>query len=178
LAPSALRHSPAGILSKVVPSKAGWGFVTAMGILAASVACGGAGAGTTHTPEGGALPAITITFNPGAANEAVLAVEIADTPEERQRGLSFRESLAADAGMLFDYGQETGAAFWMKDTAIPLSIAFIAADGRIVDIQDMEPLSEEMHRSPEPYQWAVEANRGWFAAHGVSMGDEVRLPGQ
>ncbi len=119
---------------------------------------------------------MTITFNPGAGNETQLLVEIAGGAEERQRGLMFRESLPESSGMLFDFGQETSGAFWMKDTLIPLSIAFISAGGRIIGIQDMAPLDETFHRSPQPYRYAVEANQGWFEAHGVETGDEVRLP--
>jgi uncharacterized membrane protein (UPF0127 family) len=90
-----------------------------------------------------------------------LTVEIADTPDERARGLMYREALDADSGMLFVWPADTGSGFWMKDTLIPLSIAFIDSGGVIVDIQDMEPLDETLHRSPEPYRWAVEANQGY-----------------
>lgn len=145
-------------------------------------ACGG-GAQPAPSPPGelsatgGAipLPPMTITFNAGAGNEAQLLVETADTPEERQRGLMFRESLPEDSGMLFDFGQETRSAFWMKDTTLPLSIAFVSMGGAVVDIQDMAPFSEELHRSPQPYRYAVEANQGWFEAHGVVAGSAARI---
>lgn len=111
-----------------------------------------------------------------AGNEAVLFVEVADSPEERQQGLMHRESLPEDAGMLFVYEEDTGTGFSMRNTTIPLSIAFVTAGGVIVDIQDMEPLSEEVHRSPQPYRYAVEANQGWFGDNGVEVGDVVQLP--
>jgi hypothetical protein len=105
-----------------------------------------------------------------------LTVEIADSPEERARGLMFRDSLPADAGMLFVWPGDTLSPFWMKDTLIPLSIAFIDADGVILHIEDMEPLDETLHVSPKPYRYAVEANQGWFEEHGIEVGDGVTLP--
>jgi hypothetical protein len=117
-----------------------------------------------------------VTFNPGSSRESALAVEVASTPEERRRGLMFRQSLPADSGMLFVFPEDSRSAFWMKDTLIPLSIAFLSADGRVIDIQDMMPLDEALHYSPEPYRYAVEANQGWFRTHGVTVGDRARLP--
>ncbi|KKM61697.1 hypothetical protein LCGC14_1529160, partial [marine sediment metagenome] len=95
---------------------------------------------------------------------------------ERGRGLMDREELPEDGGMLFVFLGDTQAAFWMKDTLIPLSIAFIAADGTILDVQDMEPLSEDAHRPPEPYRYALEVNQGWFREHGLGRGDRVEIP--
>ena len=111
-----------------------------------------------------------------AGHEATLTVEIADEPGERTAGLSNRPSLDEDAGMLFVYEDDTNTSFWMKDTTIPLSIAFVTAGGVVLDIQDMEPLSEEPHRSPEPYRYAIEANQGWFDDNDVRVGDLVQLP--
>lgn len=111
-----------------------------------------------------------------AGNEATLEVEIADTPGERQAGLMGRESLPEDTGMLFVWDDDTTTGFWMRDTTIPLSIAFITAGGVVIDVQDMEPLSEEVHNSPEPYRYAVEANQGWFDDNDVEPGDVVQLP--
>lgn len=125
----------------------------------------------TPSPEGSA-----VTFTSATGQTATLAVEVADTPEERSVGLMNRESLAEDAGMLFIWPEDTGSGFWMKDTLIPLSVAFIDAEGVIVDIQDMQPLDETLHQSPAPYRYAVEANQGWFAGHGIEPGDTVTLP--
>ncbi len=88
----------------------------------------------------------------------------------------FRESLPEDRGMLFDFGGETTTGFWMKDTSIPLSIAFISGEGVILDIQDMEPFSEALHQTNQRYPFAVEVNRGWFQRHGIEAGDTVQLP--
>jgi uncharacterized membrane protein (UPF0127 family) len=129
------------------------------------VACGG---------DPATLPTTTISFTNDAGARIELLVEIADTPEKRARGLMFRESLPEDRGMLFDFGGvETQSGFWMKGTTIPLSIAFISVDDTIIHIQDMEPLSLELHRSDQPYEYAIEVNRGWFEANGIGVGAAV-----
>jgi uncharacterized membrane protein (UPF0127 family) len=123
---------------------------------------------------GSTLPALHIqTANGG---DVVVYVEVATTPEQHQRGLMGRTSMPADQGMVFDFGGETQTSFWMKDTLIPLSIAWFTHDGVIVDIQDMEALSEDLHTPRAPYWYALEANKGFFAAHGVQPGDTVRWP--
>ena len=78
--------------------------------------------------------------------------------------------------MLFVFPSDTEARFWMKDTPSPLSIAFIAADGTILDVQDMEPFSTELHRPPQPYRFALELNQGWFERNGFGVGDRVEVP--
>ena len=78
--------------------------------------------------------------------------------------------------MLFVYDQEQVLSSWMKDTLIPLSIAYIDVQGRIVDIQDMHPLDETIHPSAEPAQYALEVNQGFFEGRGVMVGDMVELP--
>jgi len=106
-----------------------------------------------------------------------LKVEVPETMEAMQRGLMGRRSLPEGRGMLFIFPEGVRPGFWMKDTLIPLSVAFIARDGTIVDIQDMEPLSLEIHNTSQPYRYGLEVNRGWFARHGVRVGDRVRLKG-
>jgi uncharacterized membrane protein (UPF0127 family) len=139
--------------------------VTALAI-SLGLACGGG--------DGGATATIVVIGGEGVREE--LKVELARTAGERSRGLMFREELAEDGGMLFVYAEDTEAGFWMKDTLIPLSIAFIAADGTILDIQDMEPLSEDTHRPPEPYRYGLEVNQDWFREHGLGRGDRVEIP--
>jgi uncharacterized membrane protein (UPF0127 family) len=78
--------------------------------------------------------------------------------------------------MLFVFPSDTSAAFWMKDTLIPLSIAFVRADGTIVHIEDMEPQTETNHYSTEPYRYAIEVNVGWFTAHGLSAEGKAEIP--
>lgn len=103
----------------------------------------------------------------------VLAVEIADTPEERRVGLMNRETLPDGAGMLFLFPEDTQAGFWMKDTLVPLSIAFIDSAGQIIDIQDMAPLDETLLSPGEQYRYAVEANQGWYAENSLAPGDRL-----
>jgi uncharacterized protein len=122
------------------------------------------------------LPTLTILNSLG--ERVPVQVEIADTPDEWQQGLMGREALAADAGMLFIFDQEQPLSFTMKDTLIPLSIAYIDGSGTIVDIQDMQPLDETLYPSATPARYALEVNQGFFGERGVTVGDTVELPGQ
>jgi len=103
-----------------------------------------------------------------------LTAEIAATPEQRATGLMNRFSLKPDHGMLFVFERAEPLAFWMKNTYIPLSIAYIAPDGRIVNIEDMRPQSEESHWSKGPAQYALEMRKGWFAERGIGPGAVVK----
>lgn len=103
-----------------------------------------------------------------------LRVEIAATPEARSYGLKNRDQLDADAGMLFVYEDEKPRSYWMEDTRIDLSIAFADHTGKIVRITDMRAYDTESRgQSLYPAQYAVETNKGWFAAHGVQVGDAI-----
>jgi len=112
----------------------------------------------------------------GPNGTSSLDVAVADTAETRARGLAGRGHLAPDAGMLFEFDTASTAPFWMKDTTIPLSIAFYDGDGRIIDIQDMDPCTTApcpLYHSPHPYGGAIEANQGYFDRHGIRPGDRV-----
>ena len=85
-----------------------------------------------------------------------------------------RKDLPSDQGMLFVYFRETELSFWMKNTYIPLSVAFINSDGVIVDIQHMEPETTTSHKSKKPALYALETNKGWFKKHGIKEGDRVK----
>ncbi len=117
---------------------------------------------------------LAIISSDGARTE--VEVEIADERAEQQRGLMERTELAEDAGMLFVFERDEPRSFWMRNTLIPLSIAYIAESGRIVDIQDMQPLDETSHPSAEPARYALEVNQGFFAERGIEAGDEVEIP--
>lgn len=136
--------------------------------LASAAACGG--------DDDSGLATVTIVPSDDEGARAELTVEVPRTPEEFSRGLMFRESLPEDRAMLFVFGEDTQTGFWMKDTSIALSIAFIAEDGTILDIQEMEPLSTEAHGPPGPYRYALEVNQGWFRRHGFGPGDRVEVP--
>ena len=100
-----------------------------------------------------------------------VAAQIAATRAARETGLMNRATLGADSGMLFVFPSDQQAAFWMKDTAVPLSIAFMDAAQRVLDVQEMAPFDTvNLHRPALPYRYALEANKGWFAAHSVAAG--------
>ena len=102
-------------------------------------------------------------------------VEIADTSQKRDEGLMFRRSLEKDSGMLFDFMDTDRRGFWMKNTSIPLSIAFIDSDGKIVNIEDMEPFSLSSSYSASPCRYALEMNKGWFRKNKIFPGDSCKL---
>lgn len=146
-----------------------------------AVAAGGAGslqpgasaASRTTQPPSSALPAVQFTGAGGS--QATLYVEIADTEATQECGLMNRTSMPADQGMIFLFSRENLTPFWMKDTLIPLSIAFIDADGTVVDVQEMQALSEDNHNPAAPYQYAIEANAGWYTANGIAPGDTANV---
>lgn len=107
-------------------------------------------------------------------DEATLRVEVVATQTERARGLMYRKHLGKDDGMLFVYPDSAPRSFWMKDTTLPLSIAFINKKGKILRIRDMTPLDVKPVKSVVPASYAVEVNRGWFEANGVEVGDMVK----
>ena len=104
-----------------------------------------------------------------------IQVEVAKTPEEREKGLMGRMHLGENEGMLFIFEKEGYHGFWMKNTLLPLSIAFIDRECRIVAITDMEPLTLEAHPPPKPVLYALEMRKGWFLANGVKAGDSIRF---
>lgn len=115
------------------------------------------------------LPAATLT-----AGMHLIRAEVARTPEQRAIGLMHRKSLGSNDGMLFVFEQPGVQCFWMKNTLIPLSIAFLADDGSIVNIADMQPQSLDSHCSDKPVRLALEMNQGWFAKKGIKPGTRLR----
>ena len=105
-----------------------------------------------------------------------LHVEIAKTPAERQRGLMFRKSMPQNHGMLFIFPRDEHLSFWMKNTDIPLAIAYISQDGTIREIYHMKPHSLEAIQSDHAVRYALEVNDGEFARLGVKPGDRVTFP--
>ena len=108
-------------------------------------------------------------------NQWEVTVETADTLESQEKGLMGRESLDENRGMLFVYDRDAKKSFWMKNTTIPLSIAYIAADGTIREIYDMEPLSTRTVDSKYSVRYALEVNQGAFDRHGIKAGDKVEF---
>jgi uncharacterized membrane protein (UPF0127 family) len=123
------------------------------------------------TPEASPAGAPAVQFG-----ETSLLVETADDPFERARGLMDRDCLNDNWGMLFVFTANVDSGFWMHNTHIPLTIAFLAADGTIIEIEDMQPETEDLHYASRSFRYAVEANQGWFAKHGIEVGDVATIP--
>ena len=102
-----------------------------------------------------------------------IVVEIASDPPSQSRGLMFRERLEKDHGMLFVFPTAEQRCFWMKNTPLPLTIAYIDKSGTIVSLADMQPYSLEPHCSIAPAQYALEMEQGWFARHGLGPGTRI-----
>jgi uncharacterized membrane protein (UPF0127 family) len=102
-----------------------------------------------------------------------IRAEIANTEETRLRGLMFRDGLAENSGMVFSYPEPGVNAMWMKNTRIALSVAFMDRNGRILNIENMDPFSEQAHASAGDAAYALEMNRGWFGKRGIKPGDRV-----
>jgi uncharacterized membrane protein (UPF0127 family) len=102
-----------------------------------------------------------------------LKVELALTDAQRMQGLMFREKLGTNDGMLFVFDEPAYQSMWMKNTLIPLSVAFLDADGVILNILDMEPHTLTPNMSAGPARFAIETNKGWFAEHKVKAGDRA-----
>jgi uncharacterized protein len=102
-----------------------------------------------------------------------LKVEVAQTEEQRSQGLMFRKKLGRDEGMLFIFEDPGYYAMWMKNTLIPLSVAFVDASGVVLNVADMEPQTLDSHPAQGPAVYAIETNKGWFAEHHVGAGDKV-----
>jgi uncharacterized membrane protein (UPF0127 family) len=133
--------------------------------LALLVACA-----TSAAQEGPqVLPAIRISV--GIHN---IQAELAQTDIQRQIGLMNRTAMPANTGMLFVFDQPATQCFWMKNTLLPLSIAFVADDGTIVNIDDMKPQTLDSHCSTKPVRFVLEMNQGWFAKRGVKAGAKLK----
>lgn len=105
-----------------------------------------------------------------------IAVEVARTESERQTGMMHRKEIGPDEGMLFVFPAPQPLHFYMRNTLVPLSIAFLRSDGVILNIAHMEPLSLKTHSSRLPCRFALEMPQGWFEKHGVKEGDRIELP--
>ncbi len=116
-----------------------------------------------------ALPVIELT-----AGFHRIEAEVAATDSSRQTGLMRREAMPAQRGMLFVFTQENTHCMWMRNTLLPLSVAFIDAEGGIINIEDMQPQTEDNHCARRPARYALEMNKGWFAQRGIVAGSKLR----
>ncbi|MDI4632046.1 DUF192 domain-containing protein [Pelomonas sp. V22] len=133
--------------------------------LALALACSGVSA-QDHAQQ---LPSIQL-----GAGMHLIQAEVAQSDEQRAIGLMHRPSMPANNGMLFVFEQPQPQCFWMKNTLLPLSIAFIADDGTIVNIEEMKAQTLDSHCSAKPVRYALEMNTGWFAKKGIKPGTKLR----
>lgn len=117
------------------------------------------------------LPRVTL----GAGMHQINA-QVASTPQQRQIGLMFRTAMPQHEGMLFVFEQPAQQCFWMKNTLLPLTAAFVADDGTIVNMADMKPQTLDSHCSSQPVRYVLEMNKGWFAKKGVKAGSKLGSP--
>lgn len=136
-------------------------------LLAATLAWTSPGA-SAQTATANTLPQVRLQ-----AGMHFIQAEMAATAQQRETGLMNRPSMPANAGMLFAFDGKAYHCFWMKNTLIPLSIAFLDDDGRIVSISDMAPMTEESHCPSAPVRYALEMNKGWFAKKGLGEGQRI-----
>ena len=109
-----------------------------------------------------------------AAGMHQIDAQVAATTEQRMTGLMHRKEMPQHEGMLFVFEQPSQQCFWMKNTLLPLSIAFVADDGRIVNIDEMAPQTLDSHCSAEPVRYVLEMNKGWFARKGIKAGEKLK----
>ncbi|MDD3936966.1 DUF192 domain-containing protein [Rhodoferax sp.] len=117
------------------------------------------------------LPRVKLT-----AGMFLVDAQVAATPQQRATGLMFRSQMPTAEGMLFVFEQASAQCFWMKNTLLPLTAAFVADDGTIVNLADMKPQSTESHCSEKPVRFVLEMNRGWFAQKGIKAGFKLSGP--
>ncbi|MBA4261553.1 MAG: hypothetical protein C0443_05895 [Comamonadaceae bacterium] len=108
-----------------------------------------------------------------AAGMHLIQAQVAATPEQRATGLMHRKEMPVNEGMLFVFEQPAVQCFWMKNTLLPLTAAFITDDGRIVNLADMQPQSLDSHCSARPVRYVLEMNQGWFAKRGLQAGSKI-----
>jgi uncharacterized membrane protein (UPF0127 family) len=135
----------------------------------AALALAGFAAGAFAQDGPQSLPKIRL--NAGIHN---IDAQLAQTPEQRQIGLMFRASMPANEGMLFAFDRPDPQCFWMKNTLIPLDIAFVEDSGAIVNIEQMKPQTLGQHCSQKPVRYVLEMNDGWFAKRGIKPGFKLK----
>lgn len=157
--PSLSRHRSWIDLATQIGRRSCVALITAVGAMTGASAQPAANAG---------LPVVQLT-----AGMHLIQAEVAATARDREIGLMNRPTLPAQAGMLFVFEDRAYHCFWMKNTLVPLSIAFLDDEGRIVNIADMKPQSEVSHCPRSPVRYALEMNQGWFAKKGLNAGNQI-----
>lgn len=105
-----------------------------------------------------------------------IQAQVASTPQQRAIGLMHRREMPTNEGMLFVFEQPGTQCFWMKNTLLPLTAAFVADDGTVVNLADMKPQSLDSHCSAKPVRYVLEMHQGWFAKRGIQAGQRLRAP--
>ena len=138
-------------------------FITRIATLVGALVCSAAMA--QDVPQ--QLPAIRLS-----TGMHVLQVQVAQTPEQQATGLMFRKTMGTNDGMLFIFDEPRQQCFWMKNTLLPLSVAFIADDGSVVNLDNMKPQTLDSHCSTKPVRFVLEMNVGWFDKRGIKAGSK------
>jgi len=146
------------------------------GRLRSSVAAVAAACVLAAPASGGAQPQPPLPRVELQAGIHLIKAEVADSDATRARGLMFRERLGPNEGMLFVFQDRSRQCFWMRNTLIPLSIAFVDDDGSIVNIEDMQPRTDDSHCSARPVRYALEMEQGWFGKRGLKAGTRLGGP--
>jgi uncharacterized membrane protein (UPF0127 family) len=128
----------------------------------------GSGANAQPVPQMD-LPRVSIT-----AGIHMIDTQVAATSDQRATGLMYRKNMPHHEGMLFTFEQATVQCFWMKNTLLPLTAAFLADDGTIVNLENMKPLTTESHCSKQPVRFVLEMNEGWFSKKGIKAGSKLK----
>ncbi len=142
----------------------------AAGLLALA---GLAAVATSHQAMAQSVPQVNLPRVALTAGMYRIDAQVASTPTQRQIGLMQRRDMPTHEGMLFVFEQPGVQCFWMKNTPLPLTAAFVADDGTIVNLADMQPLSEDSHCSAKPVRYVLEMNQGWFAQRGLKAGSKL-----
>ena len=158
--PLAALRGATGVPSRARRAVGAWGGWLAACALAAS-------AGVAQAQEGPQMNLRRVELTAGMHR---IDAQVAQTPQERQIGLMHRQEMPTQEGMLFIFDQPGVQCFWMKNTLLPLTAAFVADDGTIVNLADMKPQTTDSHCSTKPVRYVLEMNQGWFGKKGIKPG--------
>ena len=161
--PLAALRAATGVPSRARRAVGAWGVWLAACALAAP-------AGVAQAQEGPQMNLRRVELTAGMHR---IDAQVALTPQERQTGLMYRKEMPAHEGMLFVFEQPSQQCFWMKNTLLPLTTAFVADDGTIVNLADMKPQTDDSHCSAKPVRYVLEMNQGWFAKRGIKAGSKL-----
>jgi uncharacterized membrane protein (UPF0127 family) len=141
----------------------------ALGLISLAIALG-------NTSQAQTAPQMDLARIKLSAGMHLIDTQVAATPEQRSIGLMFRKEMPQSEGMLFVVEQASQQCFWMKNTVLPLTAAFVADDGTIVNLADMKPMTADAHCSAQPVRYVLEMNQGWFARKGIKAGFKLGGP--